>query len=416
MSAQDPGVERLLAGARFTPLYEGWLPEREKLVAQWWKARSPGRSVEVLLVNATRGLQFYPAIVDFFLLLKSASPELGVTSASYFEEIEELHAGVSGRGLSVVRIPQMQSWSDADFGRFDLVIAIGPSPELARLMSIEGLKAKLVLLDCGFYHQMIEGVPSFLERQDTPAARAAWAWPSGGQKNRGALYTCQPFEKVANDLGRHFALDKLAWRRLRYIPMGFGRRQYYRADKQAFDVALLGTDGRDYSLLVPFFLKGKTFLFLGAIDRAPAIAKLKSQADVTVVSRVDEDEYAKLLAICRCVAMPLFRTTHNVFLSVVDAFAAGVPIVTSSCAGFEELQREAAPIAFHHDRRRPYGGDSRASLNVVSAALSLARHVREITTDDARRRSMSDQAVRYTKDRLDMYWILERILEEQLPP
>jgi glycosyltransferase involved in cell wall biosynthesis len=97
--------------------------------------------------------------------------------------------------------------------------------------------------------------------------------------------------------------------------------------------------------------------------------------------------------------MPLHPTRHNVFLSVVDSLASGIPIVASRRPGFEELEREQAPVVFHAEDRAPE---------------SLAAQVRALLESEARGPTSYERAVGYTKERLDIYRILERIVEAEL--
>jgi hypothetical protein len=408
------GVESLLGGTRFSPLHHDWLRERERLLVERWAPRRGKARARVLLLNATLGLRFYPSIVDFFVTIQRACPEIRATSVSYFPEIRELAEAPGRRGLHVADVPWVLGCSADQLREFDLVIAIGPSEAFARLMTLADLRPKLVLLDLGFYHQMMASQPSFLTTRTASADGAGWSFGRSLQRNRAAAYTCQPVDKLRADLDGYFSIYRFEYKTLPYIPIGFGRNEYYRAEHKAFDVGLLGTGGRDHSLLVPYLLKGIRFLFVGAVERADGLARLKSLGDVTVVSGANEDDYAKLVALCRCVAMPLHRTTHNVLLSVVDALASGVPMVASPSAGFDELRRAGAPILFHHDRRHPTAPDCKLSINPLAAAMSLALDLRKLLSDESLRRDMGERALRFTEEHLDISRVMERILEEQV--
>jgi hypothetical protein len=417
---RDPAVEALLAGTEFTPIYRDWLRERDRELADRWASRGEGTPMRVLLINATRGVMFYPAIVDFLVMLRKARPEILVTCASYSDEIYELGQGVVRRGMHVARIRQVLSWGAEELARFDRVIAVGVSEALLKLMQMDGLKPKLVLLDLGFYHQIIDSQPSFLDRISTPSEARADAPATGAPGRSLAAYTCQPIEKIENDLVGWFPLERVEWQRFSYIPTGFAHTAYYRASRHAFDVALLGTGGRDYSLLEPSRLRGLRFLFIGRIEQAPDVARLQADGDVTVASGVAEDDYAKLLASCRCVAVPLFQTTFNVLLSVVDAMASGVPLVATPAAGFDALVRENAPLVLHADDRRRdqrdpvHGRPGFHRAATAAAAASLADEIRKLLADEPRRRELGDRAIAFTKERLDICHILETIFEEQV--
>ena len=377
-ASPDPAVHRLLSQARLTPVHGEWLAERERLLGERLSSRTL-RPANVLLVNATLGLTFYPAIVDFFLALRRHSPGIVVKGASYFDEIHELSRGVARRGLPIASVAEVLSWSTAELDRFDLIIAIGPSEALAMLMAREGLRSKLVLLDLAFYHQLIASQPRFLAPPPDPPVKAS-TWPTEGLERRRdpiAVYTCQPFVKLAYDLGAFFPMSKLALRRFTYIPLGFGHREYYRASERAFDVALLGTDGRDYSVLDPSILRGLRFLFLGAIERAEGLEPLRRAGAVTTLARVDEQDYGKLLALCRMVVIPLHPARDNALLSVVDALASGIPVVASRRPGFEELEREGAPIVFFAEEP-PLDTRLASPLpaHTLASATSLAGEIR----------------------------------------
>lgn len=417
----DPAVAALLSQVRLTPIYGSWLAERDRQLSARLSSLAL-RPARILLVNATLGLTLYPSIVDFFLALRRERPAIHVTSTSYFEEIFQLSEEVARRGLPIARVTEVMSWSKDQIDRYDLVIAIGPSEILARLMSLEGLRSKLVLLDLAFYHQLIASQPAFLARhpgaflaQPFQQPVQATAWPTDGLERRGnaiPLYTCQPFEKVKSDSAPFFPMSRFLLHRFNYIPLGFGRREYYRSSERLFDVALLGTNARNYSLLDPSLLAGLRFLFLGRIDDAEGLAPLRATAQFTAIPRVDEREYGMLLALCRIVVMPVPSKRDNVFLSVVDALATGLPIVASRRPGFEELQRDGAPVLLYAEQT---GGDwwSPSRAHGV-ASTSLAGEVRRALGNEAYLSELGERAIRYTKERLDIYRILERIVEAEL--
>ncbi len=413
----DPVVDGLLSQATLTPIYAGWLAERERLLEERLSSMTLRPKANVLLVNATLGITLYPSIVDFFLTLRRVRPDVVVKGASYFEDVFDLWADVSRRGLPVARIPEVLSWSTEELDRFDLILAIGPSEAFAKLMAREGLRSRLVLLDLAFYHQLIASQPRFIAPLPLEPIKAD-DWPSEGierRRDKVPFYTCQPFEKLESDLRGFFPMSRFDLRRFNYIPLGFGRREYYRASKHVFDVALLGSDGRDYSLLDPSLLAGVRFLYLGAIERAEGLEALRRTADVTVIPRVDERKYGMLLALCRVVVIPLHSMRHNVFLSTVDALATGVPLIASRRPGFEELGREGAPIVFISEQD---GGDGTGSpwpsRGDSVASTSLAGEIRRAIGNESYLSELGERAIRFTKERLDIYRILERIVEAEL--
>jgi hypothetical protein len=122
---------------------------------------------------------------------------------------------------------------------------------------------------------------------------------------------------------------------------------------------------------------------------------------VTVVSRVDEDTYARLLAMCRCVVLP-HRGSHggyveNVFMSVVDTVAAGKALVTPHHPGIARLADERLPVTFYD-----------------STPEDLFRQVSALLGDEPRRRDIEACSIIFAKEKLDIYRILGTILEEQV--
>ena len=391
----DPTVEALLAPATFTPLYGDWLGVREAALAARFRALAGAPARRVLLVNATLGLPLYPSVVDFFALLQRAQPAVRVTSASYFDTIYQLGDGVARKGLAVVAIADVAAWTTAEVNRFDVVLAVGPSDALAALMARPGLTARLVCLDLGFYHQLIESTAgAFLDDGPAGPPRAAGPAPPNGV----TCYSCQPQRKVTRDLDRFFALERFAWRWFNYIPVGFAYGAYYRSDRALFDVALLGSGGRSYADLDPAALRGARCLFLGAPERAPGLARLRAALDVTVVPRVDEATYGRLLAACRCVVLPIAPASANVLLSVVDALASGKALVTPRRDGLARLEREGAPIVFY------------------DGAADLSATVGDLLRDAARLDDLGARTLAFAQAHMDIYGILETILREQVLP
>ncbi len=394
-----------VASAIFDPIHREWLASREQALAARFARLPATRGQAILLVNATKGLQFYPSIVDFFARLQDAHPAIQVTGSSYFD-VREFQQGVGEKGLRTVPIGDLAAWGTAEINRFAVVLFIGPSAAMVRLMSLPGVTARLVLLDLGFYHQLIESNPDAFHRRNNITWRAlrwrtAWLRQRSPQHIPVAAYSCQPTDKIATDLAMGgSALRLVTWHQFNYIPIGFSycTRKYFRTETRAFDVAFLGASGRDYTHLDPRLFRGMRFLFLGKVEEAPEIESLRTALDITVVSRVDEDTYARLLALCRCVVLPLQPSAKNVLLSVVDAIAAGKALVTPRHTGLARLEHAGLPAVF-------YDAGSRADL---------FRQVSELLQDDARLREIEATSITFARDVMDIYRILWTILDEQV--
>lgn len=377
--------------ATFTPLHVDRLAAREQDLRRRLAERAAPAATNILLVNATLGLPLYPSIVDFFAQLMRAHPAVRVTGASYFD-IVEFQAGVAKKGLAVASVADVMTWGVAALNRFDVVVFVGPSAAMARLMALDGLRARLVLIDMGFYHQLLEADrDGFLSGRDVVGTRAA-------QVNRVVGYSCQPEEKVVKDLAGPFQPALFAWRWFDYIPIGFSYCRYYRSDRAAFDVALLGTNARDYAQIDPRLFRGLRFLFLGRAEGSPDIQRLRHELGIRVVAPVDQDTYARLLSLCRCVVMPMASVNvKNVFMSVVDTLATGRVLVTSRHQGLARLERDQVPATFAE--RNP---------------SDLFRAVDQVLSDPARLVDLQERSLAFATERLDIYRMLWTILEEQV--
>jgi glycosyltransferase involved in cell wall biosynthesis len=392
----DAVTAQLLSAATFTPIYRDWLKDREGELATYFQRRSVRAKKNVLLVNATKGLQFYASIADFFALLQRTHAGIRVTSASYFEEIIEFQQGVADKGLQIVSVTDVESWDAAALNRFDVIVLIGASDALVTFMARNGLTAKLVLLDLGFFHQLLDAHPGWLPGTNDPRRRKIIADESL-QKNRVVVYSCQPQDKVVRDFTGVCAPQLLEWRWINYIPIGFTYSTYYRADRSAFDVGLLGSAGRRYEEIDARLFAGRRFLFLGP-ENVPEIEHLRAQLDVTVVSRVDEETYARLLALCRCVVLPYHgRYAQNVFMSVTDAAASGKPLVTTRQAGVARLEQDGLPLVFYD-----------------TSVGDLFRQVDSLLGHDGRLGEIEARSIAFAREKLDIYRILEAILDEQV--
>lgn len=394
--AVDPAIRTMLGEAVFTPVHRAWLPTREKELSSRLASLKIAGARNILLVNATKGAQFYPSTVDFFAALQRVHPGVRVTCTSYFPDVFEFQGGVDGRGVPRLAIADVEAWSDDQLKQYDVILSIGPNDLMLRLMRIPGLATRLVVLDVAFYHQLIESLPNWvpgspMTRPD-PANR-----DESRQINRVAGYSCQHAEKVAVDLTGVCSPRMINWTWFNYIPVGFTYARHYQSDRHRFDVALLGSNGRDYSQLDPARLAGVRFVFLGVIENVPELQPLRDKLDLTVIPRVDEDTYARLLAVSRCVAFPFRAPVKNCLVSVVDALASGVPSVTASHAGFNRLEAEGVPVMLFN----PDTGD-------------LSTRIRELLDNEPRRQDLSRQSIAFTREHMDMYGILERIVAEQV--
>jgi hypothetical protein len=404
---------------RFTSIYADWLRTRQERLEGWFRSLPALLPTNVLLLNATKGQQLYPSVVDFFAALQRVQPNVRVTSVSYFDEIFDLARGAAEKGLEVVPVSEMTSWSLARLNRFDVVLAVGPSEAFATLIRTRGLRPRLVCLDLAFYHQLIEASGGAFLREERVVP------PLGLFRNPVVCYSCQPELKVHSDLARagflrgdeknspewrwvHRAARRWRFRWFDYIPLGFGYQTYYASDRTAFDVALLGASGRSYEDLDPAALRGRKVLFLGKIEGSPELEQLAAEVPMTVVPRVDEDTYARLVALCRCVVLPMHRPGTNVLLSVVDSLAAGKLLVTARLPGLARIEREGAPIAFYDVPEDP----QLQAANRPRLSATLAR----VLGDDDLGRAMGARAIAFAKERLDIYVILRTILRDEVLP
>jgi hypothetical protein len=374
-----------LATRRFTPLHDAWLPKRERALIERLRTL-PRAPLRVLLLNATKGRQFHPSITDFFKIWSHVCPGVEVTSASYFPEIHELHEAVVAKGMRTIAPGAAVDGIDS----YDVVLAIGTSDALTHLIGRPGLRAKLVLLDLAFRHQDIEatGGRVFDNRYRGPAHDQG--------VNAVVCYSCQPESKVRVEHVQLHPQRLFTYRWFEYIPIGYRHLQAYRADAPLFDVALLGTDGREYEQLERADLAGLRVVFVGNVERAPAIGRIAAHADLTIASSLTEPVYACVVAASRLVVLPLRTRCENVLLSVVDAFAAGIPVVASRRDGFARLDAAGAPIA------------------LANGGSELVERTRALLDDEPTRLALGARAATFAREHLDIYVILERIVREQM--
>jgi hypothetical protein len=390
----DPVADELLGAAEFEPIHAGWLEERAQRLRDRLAALPAGASANVLLVNATKGRPLFPSVADFFQLLHATHQGIRFTSTSYFPEIFDLQDRLAERGIEVVAVEELSSWAAADFNRYDVILMVGPSEATARLVAMGDLRARLVILDLAFYHQMIESTPGW-----RPGGRMKPGGPFrdvGAQRNRVVVYSCQTEKKIRRDLAAAFQLSLLDWRWFNYIPIGFSYSSYVRTGSRAFDVALLGTVRRSYAAIAPELYRGVRFLFLGNPDDAPEIGRLRGALDLTVAPHVDQHTYVRLLALSRCVLMPFVPEADNSLLSLVDTIAAGRPLITSRHPGIERLEAERLPALY------------------FDGPEHLGRVVRQLLDDTDRQADIERRAIEFAREKMDIYRVLERIVVEQM--
>ncbi len=387
----EPAAAAALAQATYAPIYDDWLPVRAQELTDRLQALKLRGPKKILLLNATKGLQFYPSIVDFFVRLQHLHASIQVTGASYFDTIFQFQEELARKGLRSIKTAELATWDVAALNRFDVILMIGPSELTASLMAMKGLKAKLLLLDLGFYHQLIESYPTAFY-DDGEMIRN-----QRSQINAVTGYTCQPLEKLENDFRRVCALPLLQWRWFDYIPIGFNYCRYYRATAPAFDVALLGSAGREYGSIDHTLFRGLRFLFIGSPNHGPEIHRLRQHLDVTTASGLDQETYNKLLALARCVLLPALPDVRNVFLSVLDAIAAGRPLITSRHTGIARMADQHLPCVFYD-----------------TTSSDLFAQTRDLLADPQRLADIEAGSIAFTKENLDIYRVLWTILEEQI--
>jgi len=126
---------------------------------------------------------------------------------------------------------------------------------------------------------------------------------------------------------------------------------------------------------------------------------LRADLEVTVVSQVDQDTYARLLALCRCVVLPAASShVKNVFMSVVDTVATGRALVTSRHIGLARLERDNVPAVFYD-----------------ATCADLFRQVHTLVRrEPGRLKDIEARSIAFAKEKLDIYQVLWTILEEQI--
>lgn len=347
----------------------------------------------ILVVNATKGPELYQSLADFFLCWRSIDPHVHVTSASYFSEIYELGRGLQARGFPTLPIDALARCTLRQLNLLDLIICIGPSESFARLASLEGLTARLVLLDLAFYHRL----SAVADGQPLETVQLASGAPV---QNPVAGYSVQAAVKVVSDLERMGIpplTEQWTWQWLPYLPLGLSRHPTYRVTPPQLDVLILGGKNRDFSLLDPADLEGLRILFLGKLDHADQLRETYGHLDLTVRSKIPADEYHRVIAAARCVLIPFEYARANCFLSVADPLAAGTPLLITRHVGSERLEALDAPIHF-------------VDRDSLSATLA------EVLAEDFDRDAHRARARQFCADHIDIGAILFRIVSDQLGP
>jgi hypothetical protein len=411
----SPELRALLAGTAFQPAHEEWLDVRDRDLAARLEALAVERPRKVLLVNATHGVQYYASVIDFFAQLQRIHSRIQCVSSSYFENVREYHEDVVTKGLDTVPMADLMTWDAAALNRYDVVLFFGASDALARIIALPGVRAKLVLLHIGFYHQLLEAHPNAFLAGERIADLAS-------QSNHVFAYSSDPLGKVTKDLAGTCSHALLHWRWLSYIPIGFTYREYFVTETRAFDVALLGSNARDYTHLDAALFRGVRFLFLGASENAPGLDQLRAKAEVTVVSGVDHHTYARLLALCRCAVFPMASwAVKNSFLSLVDSVASGKPVVTRRHEGLDRLVEDGLPAHFYEvwsdrDERSPRSATPPLSAGTVreQTARSAYAAVASVLEDDACPGRLEPPLIAFARKKMDIYRVLWTILQDQI--
>ena len=401
----SPELRTLLAETAFRPAHAEWLDARARDLAARLEALAVAKPAHVLLVNATKGLQYYTSVIDFFAELQRRHPTIRCASASYFPDVREYHEDVVTKGIATVPMADLMTWDAAAVNRYDVVVFVGASDALARFMALSGVRTKLVLLHLAFYHQLLDAHPdAFLAGEQVADLDS--------QVNEVLAYSCEPLGKVGKDLAGTCSHALMRWRWFDYIPIGFTYREYFVTETRAFDVALLGSNGRDYAHLDPDLFRGVRFLFLGAAGDAPGLERLRAQADVTVVSGVDHRTYARLLALCRCVVFPAAsRDVKNSFLSLVDGVASGKPVITCRHHGLDRVVADGLPVRFYEVAS---DGDDGARAGRDRTSPSVHAVVASMLEDDAGRRRLEAQSIAFAREKLDVHRVLWTILRDEI--
>ena len=143
-------------------------------------------------------------------------------------------------------------------------------------------------------------------------------------------------------------------------------------------------------------------LYLGGADGVPEIERLRGELELTLVSRTDERAYAELLALCRCVVLPIGEKKDNVLLSLVDSLASGKTVFTTRQLGVARLEAEGAPLVVC---------DSPGELPGLARAWCDRRDRRDPHTST---HDFESRVLDFARSHLDIYGILERVLVEQI--
>ncbi len=372
-------------------IYKQWLPVRRNRLIKELRNVGPFQHRKILFINATKGVQFYPSITDFFALFQRVNKNIKVYSVSYFD-IYELQQGVADKDIKVIPLKVVDRWMADNINEYDLIIFVGPSEIMARIMSWKGVKSKLVFLDLAFYHQLIDHDPvAFYETKKSP-------WPQLKQRNKLVSYSCQSKTKIVMDIAYCFNPSLFEWRWFNYIPIGFDYMRYYKSSESYFDIALLATAARDYSKLVSKRIVGKKIVFFGDTDKAIGLDALAKIADIFFVPRVEQPVYAKLLALAKCVVMPIIKDPENVWLSLNDALASGKPVVICRHPGLKRILAQGASLLL-------YKRNSQKDIfDKIDLALKGGKEIDQL----------EPQSISFAVKYLDIYNILWTIVQEQI--
>ena len=130
---------------------------------------------------------------------------------------------------------------------------------------------------------------------------------------------------------------------------------------------------------------------------------LSKQLDITISPKLKEDNYRKLLSLCRCAVLPFFDFTLNSFCSIQDTFATGIPTITNPHQGIVESYKNGAPLHLFHPQRKFSFLDSSSFEEALEEAL-------EHSCDP----TQQQLAKKYAQQKLDIYQMMNTIMLEHL--
>ena len=391
-------IQSLLTQHKIENRFIHWLPQRERWLFDRLSSY-PVHPCNILLVNATKGHSYYASIIDFVRNLNRLHPKVRFISCSHFDDIAEFHKEVRQKGIPTLPIKALQNIASHKLNRFDAIIFVGPSMTMIDIMQRKDISSKLIMIDLAFYHQLIEATPLFVQGKPfVPQAR---------HLQHIHCYTTQTPPKLRQDLqNAGFQMGASHWTLypFPYIPLNFSYATYYQSTSQLFDVVFLGAKNRNYSSIPKKSLTNKKLLFIGDQKYIKEDFKeLIQDLDITISPKLNEDDYRKMLSLCRCAVLPFFDFTLNSFCSIQDTFAMGIPTITNPHLGITEAYKTGAPLHLFHQEQK---FDFIETTNFTQALEDALQN----RTDIAHQQF----ALRYAQEQLDIYRMLDRIFCEQI--